>query len=228
MTGVNYTYFCGCITAIRHSKCPDCSTHLITEASVDFKEIKLKKVLVSRTFSKVVDSLPKKTDFILIRGKLTDKRLKLYKKIHKAFPNTIFVYQSFTVSSSSQVLSYFMRAGYTQISLMSDLTSTKNIRVKGVDCAEIEVGRLYLFNAGIIDKSDLLKSPINLHTDYVKDLLEYFKPKFAVSINDSNGVLFDACESLKIKSLTHTIYPSLSQRIRRGYPDFKPNRSKLV
>jgi len=198
------------------------------EASVDFKEKLLENVLLSKNFSKVVSSIPKKTDLIVIRGKLTDKRLKLYKKIHKAFPDAVFIYQSFTVDSTSEVLKYFSRAKYSQVSFMADLCRAKEIKVKGEVCAELDVGRVYVYNAGIIDQSKFVKTPLHINTEYLHQIIKYFKPRCVASINDSNGVVFDACSKLKIKSFTHTIYPALSDRMTRGYPSFKPNRNKLV
>lgn len=172
--------------------------------------------------------MPKSTDLIIVRGKLTTKRLKLYRKIVKAYPDTVFIYQSFSVDHSSEVLKYFSKVGLTQVSYMADLCVAKDIKVAGKIHSELQVGRLYLYNAGVIDTSKFVKTPLILSSTYIYEILKYFKPKCVSSINDSNGVSFDACRKLKIKSFTHTIYPSLALRLERGFPEFKPSRNKLI
>ena len=223
--GINYTFLCGCVTARRYRKCPTCCKPLIVEASVDFKETLMCKVLVSKKFSSVIECLPKKTDFILIRGELKPKKIKLFKQIRANHPNAVLVYQSFTVGPSNSVLSYFLKADYPDVSYMSDLCIASPIL--GTKNSNIEVGRLYLFNAGVLDTSNFPKSPINIETeDYIHDILKELGTKRPSSVHDNNGRLDEACVRLKLNSFTHTTLPALGNRMDRLKSKFKPNKSK--
>lgn len=223
--GINYTFLCGCITARRHKNCPTCGKHLIAESSVENEEKFMGKVLVSKKFSAVIDCLPKKTDLILIRGELSPKKRKLFKQIKKNFPEAILVYQSFSVTSGDSVLSYFLSVGYPDVSYMADLCKADPIL--GTDRSSVEVGRLYLFNAGNLNLKSFPKSPVNIEVeDYIYHILKALKVKRPSSVHDCNGRLDEACRRLKLNSFTHTTLPLLGAKMDREQNNFKPNKSK--
>lgn len=226
--GIAYTFKCGCVKAVKARECLNCFEPLILEASwpeSSYRKNFMKNVLVSKIMTDAVLNIPKDTDFIIVRGKLTVKKLKLFKQLNKKFPNVTLLYQSFSLSASEKTLNYFLRAGYSRVSIIADLVRVKKRAC--VDTAEIEVGKIYVFNGGTVNQSELPRSPINLINDrYIQEYLQYFKPKQVASINDSNGVAHIECKALKINCFTHTVHPSLARDLREN--NFMPKRSKLV
>lgn len=165
------------------------------------------KVIYARNFADIKADAD--VDLIMSRGKLSVKRQKLYKQLKVMHPSTPIVYYSFK-ADMAEAKRYFQRLGFVCAKLIG-ITKTTLRNGSGI---LYDPGYAIVLTDKLLPKKDIIPMAINKGIDFELSVIKLFEASHVLSIADNSGRVHVACQQEGIRSLTHTPFQPLYNRMQ--------------
>lgn len=177
------------------------------------------KVIYARNFADIEASGD--VDLIMARGKLSDKRKKLYESINCKYPDAPIVYCSFK-ANIKEAKAYFASMGF-KCALSVSITKTTLRNGSGII---YDAGYALVLTYLDTPKKKLMPTAINKGIDFEREIIDLFNATNVLSLVDNSGRVHVAAKEKGIRSLTHTPFQPLYNRMQSA--SFSVDFGKLL